>query len=512
MKKYNLTKIIPMIALMILATSCGKDFLELEPRGTSLETTYYQTEDELFQGLVAVYDVIQWGSGGGAWTMNVGVLNTASDDCLAGGSDASDQPAWVAYDNFSLTPTLGPQEGIWTKYFTGVYRANLLLQKLEEAPADIPTSFKARLAAEAKFLRGYFYFDLVRYFGRVPLLTEVIGNDGITNVRQAEPADIYAQIESDLKAAIAEPELPESVAPGDLGRITQGAVKALLGKVILFQNDESRMTEAADLFEEVINSGFYALENNFEDIFKLTGEFGPESVFEIQHSSNKPGDWGCCFAAGPTSNPTEGNFNVQFFGMRDYVGPDYASGWSFCPVTTELADFMAGDPRFEHTIIDGNVLKAQGASYTEGFQNTDYFIRKYAPIEANRATDGEVALAWSTNERVIRLADVYLMAAEAIVRGGGSSSTARGYINEVRNRVGLDNINTSVSGNLLLDVIYKERRLELATEGHRFFDLVRTGQAASVLDGFVAGRNEVLPIPLIEIDLTNGQMTQNPGY
>ncbi len=511
MKNNILNKLIPVFVLIMLASSCGKDHLELTPIGTSLEVNYYQTEGELFEGLVAVYDVMQWGGTSG-WTMNVGLLNAASDDCFAGGSDASDQPAWVAYDNFTLNPSLGPQEGLWTKYYTGIYRANLILQKLEEAPAEVTSRFKARTAAEAKFLRAYFYFDLLRYFGNVPLLTDVVSVDQITEVTQASSADIYAQVEADLKAARAETELPESVAPAEFGRITQGAVAALLGKVILYQNNDSRMIEAADLFEEVINSGFYLLEANFEDVFSNQGEFGSESIFEIQHSSNKPGDFGYGFAAGPTVNPTEGNFNVQFFGMRDYVGPEYATGWSFCPVTTDLADFMAGDPRFEHTIVDGNVLKAQGASYTEGFQNTDYFIKKYAPLEANRASDGDVALGWGTNQREIRLADVYLMAAEALVRGGGSSATARGYINEVRNRVGLGDINTSVSGPILLDVIYKERRLELATEGHRFFDLVRTGQAPQVLDGFTAGIHELLPIPQIEIDLTNGQMVQNPGY
>jgi len=511
MKKYIINKLIPVFALMILATSCSKDFLELDPIGISLETNYYQTEQELFEGLVAVYDVIQWGGTSG-WTMNVGLLNAASDDCFAGGSDASDQPAWVAYDNFTLNPSLGPQEGIWVKYFAGIYRANLILQKLDEAPAEVSSRFIARATAEAKFLRAYYYFDLLRYFGNVPLLTEVVGVNQIPDVTQANPADVYAQIEADLKAARAETELPESVAPSEFGRITQGAVAALLGKVILYQNNDSRMLEAADLFEEVINSGFYLLEDNYADIFTNQGEFGSESVFEIQHSSNKPGDFGFGFAAGPVNDPTEGNFNVQFFGMRDFVGAEYATGWSFCPVTPDLADFMAGDPRFEHTIIDANVLIAQGASFTPAFQNTNYFIRKYAPLEANRATDGDVALGWGTNERVIRLADVYLMAAEAIVRGGGSDLTARTYVNEVRNRVGLGNIPTNASGAVLLDLIYKERRLELATEGHRFFDLVRTGRAPQVLDGFNPGIHELLPIPQIEIDLTDGKMLQNPGY
>lgn len=511
MKKYNYIKWLPVLALVLVATACGKDFLELEPRGTSLETTYYQTEEELFQGLVATYDVIQWGSTSG-WTMNLGLLNAASDDCFAGGSDASDQPSWVAYDAFTLNPTLGPQEGLWTKNFTGIYRANLIIQKIEEAPASVTTFAKARMTAEAKFLRAFFYFDLVRFFGNVPLLTDVVSVDEISGVEQTTPEAIYAQIEADLNAARNEPELPESVSPDELGRITQGAVSALLGKVILYQNEDSRMREAADLFEEVINSGFYALEDNFEDIFSNDGEFGPESIFEIQHSDNRPGDFGCCFAAGPLNNPTEGNFNVQFFGIRDYAGPVYAAGWSFCPVTPDLVDFMRDDPRYEHTIVDGNLLRDQGAAYTEGYQNTNYFIRKYAPLEANRATDGDAALEWSTNQREIRLADVYLMAAEALVRGGGDAGTARAYVNAVRNRVGLDDLNNSLSGSALLDAIYDERRMELATEGHRFFDLVRTGRATQVLDGFIAGKHEVLPIPLIEIDLTNGKFQQNPGY
>jgi len=251
---------------------------------------------------------------------------------------------------------------------------------------------------------------------------------------------------------------------------------------------------------------------NYGDIFKVENEYGPESIFEITHSSNRPGDWGCCFASGPQNNPTEGNFNVQFFGMRDFVGPDYASGWSFCPVSQDLVDFMQGDPRFQHTIIDGNALKNIGASYSEGYQNTDYFIKKYAPIEANRATDGVIELAWSNNQKEIRLADVLLMAAEAIVRGGGDQALARDYANQVRGRVGVQPFTPAINGANLLNAIYDERRRELATEGHRFFDLVRTGQAPSVLPNFQQGKHEVLPIPQFEIDLTNGRFIQNPGY
>ena len=485
--------------------SCKKEFLELEPRGTELETSFYQTEEELFQALVATYDVLQW-SGTNGWTMKLGLLNAASDDCYAGGSDASDQPSWVAYDNFNLDPFLGPQSGFWNKNYAGIYRANLLLEKIEEVP-NISEAFKARAIAEAKFLRAYFYFDLVRFFENVPLITNVLSADEIYTQTQVTPSEVYAQIEQDLNDARNTFELPSTVPPDELGRVTQGAVNALLGKVILYQNDEARMTEAAQLFEEVIASNVYGLETDYADIFRRDNEFGIESVFEIQHSGNQRGGWESF------SNATEGNYDVQFFGMRDYVGPLYANGWSFCPVTEKLVETMQGDPRYEHTIIDGNALKQQGATYTVGYQNTDYFIKKYAGLQEDRATDGEPALNWGYNVREIRYADVLLMAAEAYARAGGNDGKARSYINQVRSRVGLQPY-LSTTGAALLDAIYNERQLELATEGHRFFDLVRTGRAVQELgdQGFMANKSELLPIPQNEIDATAGLLKQNQGY
>lgn len=492
-----------MLGFLFLLSSCTTKFLELDPRGTVLETNFYQNQEELFEALVATYDVLQWGGTNG-WTMKLGLLNAASDDCFAGGSDASDQPNWVAWDGFNLDPFLGPQLGLWQKYYSGIYRANLLLEKLEEVE-ELTSDFKNRSMAEAKFLRAYFYFDLVRMFGRVPLITKVLSADEIYQQVQAEPAAIYAQIEQDLNDARNTFELPETLPPDELGRITKGAAHALYGKVILYQNDEGRMGEAANAFESVIGAGIYGLEANFEDIFKLQNEFGIESVFEVNYSGNQRGGWG------NFGNGTEGNYDVQFFGMRDYVGPTFANGWSFCPVTNKLVTLLENDPRFEHTIIDGNELKNQGASYTEGYQNTDYFIRKYAGLQEDRALDGEPALNWSYNVREIRYADVLLMAAEAYARSGNDGQ-AQTYLNQVRNRVGLPNV--TASGSALLDAIYLERQKELATEGHRFYDLIRTGRAATELgdQGFVEGTHEYLPIPQSEIDITEGNITQNNGY
>ncbi len=502
MKKIS---IFSLFICLFTAQSCKKDFLELEPRGIKLESNFYQTQSEVFEGVVAVYDVLQWCGTNNTYSMNLGLLNAASDDCYSGGSDASDQPSWAAWDVFGLTPNLGPQRALWNKYYTGIYRANLLLEKIDKVPV-IDDFFKKRTKAEVKFLRAYYYFELVRFFGNIPLITKTLSANEIYQQTQAAPTAVYAQIEKDLKEAAATSELPETVSASELGRVTKGAAKALLGKVILYENNDSKMAEAATILEEVITSGIYKLEPKFEDIFKQDHEWGQESIFEINFSGNQTGGYENFI------NITEGNYNTQFFGMRDFVGATYANGWSFCPVSTELVDAMKNDPRFKHTVIDGKALKAAGASYTAGYQNTDYFIKKYAPLQADKAKSGEPALNWNNNTREIRLADVYLMAAEAIVRSpNGDAAKASGFLNKVRTRVGLQPF-VGQTGTALLDLIYKERRFELATEGHRFFDLVRTQKAAETLKGFVKGKHEVLPIPQQEIDITVGKLKQNPMY
>lgn len=487
------------LSIAFFLASCDQSFLELKPKGQTLEANFYQTEDDAYRALVATYDPLQSQHG---WSMRLGLLNVASDDCHAGGSDASDQPNWVAWDTFTLSPTLGPQQLLWNNNYTGIYRANLLLDKIGQI-TNIKASSKARFTAEAKFLRAFYYFDLVRYFGNVPLITKSLSPSEIYKQVQAKPDAIYAQIEKDLKEAKAVVELPETVPAAEFGRITKGAVRALLGKALLYQNNNAKMAEAASVFEEIIQSGVYSLEPNFADIFKSTNEFGRESIFEIAFSNLTAGGWEA-FAY------TEGNYNIQFFGMRDYVGPTYETGWSFAPVTQDLATAMQNDPRFDATIVDGKKLKASGASYTAGYQNTDYFIKKYAPTKADRPTLGEVALNWNANVREIRYADVLLMAAEALVRGGGDANKARTYLNQVRTRSKL----AAFTGSDLLSAIYNERRMELATEGHRFFDLIRTGQATTALAkfGYAAPKSQYLPIPQNEIDITNKQLQQNAGY
>ncbi|WP_315822783.1 RagB/SusD family nutrient uptake outer membrane protein [Paraflavitalea speifideaquila] len=385
------------------------------------------------------------------------------------------------------------------KNYTGVYRANLLLSKIEKVNG-LPANFKSRVIAEAKTLRAYFYFDIVRFFGRAPLITGAIPTSELYNQKQAEAAALFTQIEKDLTEA--RPDLPLTLPVSEYGRLTKGAATAILAKAILYQNNNARMGEAANLLKEVNTSAAYHLLANYGDIFRPDNKFHGESILEIPHSNLAAwGDWGWI-------NGGEGNVAAQFVGAADYSGPLYSGGWGFCPITEDLVAAMKDDPRFPHTIIDGNAMKAQGAKYNARYQNTDYFIRKYAPVTAYRSNVGTAEINWPINEIEIRLADTYLLEAEALVRGGGDAARAKSLLDAVRGRVNLPSITAT------LDNIYKERRLELATEGHRFFDLVRTGKAAEVLGsrGFKANKNEVLPIPQQEIDVTNKVLEQNKGY
>ena len=197
-------------------------------------------------------------------------------------------------------------------------------------------------------------------------------------------------------------------------------------------------------------------------------------------------------------------------GPRNYVkkandAPDLPSGWSFALFTQDFYDFMKDDPRFEATILDLKKMKAEGkADYLEGYQDTGYFVNKFTPRKTDVSTgQGDAVLNYRQDFYVIRLADSYLMEAEAL---GGTGARAQALLDAVRTRVGLPSVQVS------MDAIKKERRRELAGEGHRFFDLVRWGDAANVLSsrGFVAGKNEILPIPYSEFQ--NTKLVQNPGY
>lgn len=492
------------IAAMPLLTSCKKSWLNVDPTGdeTQLESQYYKNAAEVFKGLVSVYDPLG-SETGGTYSSKLGLLNVASDDVAAGGAaPGPDQPIWTAWDKFTVNVAVGPQGDLWGRNYTGIARANLLLTKMEGVP-DLTAADKARFTAEVKFLRAYYYFDLVRLFKNVPLIVGQVPTGDIYNISQATPAEVYAQIEKDLTEAIAESALPNTVpAATEGGRVTKGAAKALLGKVYLY---EEKWADAAAQLADVngtpggTSTYGYHLLANFPDIFVPTNKFNAESIFEIVHTNKAMQDWGAWGAF-------EGNVMVQMIGARGYNGPIYASGWGFCPATPSLITAIKPDPRYKFTLANiDSIAAANGASYEAGADNTGYFIEKYGPKLSYKTTlPGTTELNYALDYIEIRLADTYLMEAEALVHSGGNAARALQLLDAVRARVGLSSVPAT------LDNIYNERRLELATEGHRFFDLVRTGRAVANLPGFVAGKNEILPIPLG--DMNNTILVQNPNY
>lgn len=468
MKKYiKLSAVIAGLSLMGLQ-SCSDSFLELKPRGTDLEENYYKNRQEAYNGLVAIYDVVGYQSAD--YTTKILSTSAASDDHYAGGGGSSDLPHIQAWSNYSLTPAVGPQEELWRRNYMGIMRANVLLQKLPDVPMG--DQEKVRFAAEAKLLRAFFYFDLVRYFRNIPLIEEPLAGDAIYQTTQAAPADVYALIERDLNEAI--PDLPMQVnTDAEGGRVSQGTGRALLGKVYLQQE---KFAQAVAEFAEVngtpgeTSQYGYRLLNNYGDLFVVDNKFNSESIFEISFTNTSVGDWGCIQC-------TEGNILNIMSGPRGYSqgagAPDYVAGWGFLPLTNDLVDQLNGDPRYPHTVIDMGQLEAEGrASYTPGYMDTGYFLEKYAGRESDRWTGaGTFELNFPQNIYEIRLADTYLLEAEAIVRGGGNEARAAALLNAVRGRVGLGSVPAT------LENIKRERRLELAGEGHRWFDLIQIGRA-----------------------------------
>ncbi|MBX3241581.1 MAG: RagB/SusD family nutrient uptake outer membrane protein [Chitinophagaceae bacterium] len=495
--------IITTVLATLLLGSCGKDFIELEPKGQFLSQNYYANEEQAYAALAGVYDVLRKNAGG--FDNMLTFMNAGSDDNYAGGGGATDGLGIQGVSTHTLNQNIMPGS-FWSDHYQGIFRANTLLARLPGAAMD--ETVRKRLVAEAKALRATYYFNLVRMFRNIPLLLEPLTATNMYDVTQADPTAVYTQIETDLLEAIT--DLPASLTLAtEAGRFSKGAAKAMLGKVYLYNN---KKTEAAAQFQEVNGtpgqtSQFgYKLLDNFADLWVFTNKFHSESVLEAMHTNQSNADWGFW-----GTGADEGNSVNIMVGPRSYsrpagsTAPDIPSGWSFNVWTQDFYDAIKDDPRLEATVFDMNALKAAGqADYLEGYQNTGYFLKKYIPTRADVHTGaGAMELNFQQNDYIIRLADTYLMEAEAL---GGTGERAQALLDAVRARVGLPSVPVS------LNAIKEERRLELAGEGHRFFDLVRWGDAAAKLagKGFTQGKNEIFPIPARELQGT--QLVQNPNY
>ena len=486
-----LIRTLPLLLLCLLSlTACQDDFVDRDPIYSIDSENYFNAEADYENALIAAYDMLQ------ATYLNVMLGEIASDNTLAGGESATDVIGIQQVDDMIHTSVNAQLKSIWDWMFAGVNRANFILEFQDKTEFE----GRAQIIAEARFLRAYYHFELVKWFGPIPLKGDqrfALGDE--TTIPRSPINEVYAAIETDLELAIAD----LAVEAPAVGRVTRGAAQALLGKALVYQE---KYAMAASVLEQVINSGTYELVDDYASIFELVGENGPGSVFEVQYTDAEGAGFGCLQCS-------EGNVAVGFNGIRNHTGPVYDSGFSFNVPTEEAYNsYEPGDSRQDVAILDIDAWAAEtGASFGVGFEHTGYYNRKYIARKGDLNL-GDQNLTNPNNYRSIRYADVLLLAAEAL-NATGQDEQAREYLNQVRRRAfGDEDHDISASGAALGDFIQRERRLELLGEGHRFFDLVRTGEAAGAIEGFTAGKNELFPVPFEEIQFANGNWLQNPGY
>jgi starch-binding outer membrane protein, SusD/RagB family len=518
--KHNILIYFSVFAALILAVSCNKKFLDVPAQGQIDEAAVLQSPDAANNVVTGVYNSLYLGGFG---STTVGflycvTLDEASDDADPG-SVPGDNSNGEKIANFTATSNVFFFDNLWRGNYTGINQANKAIDLLNRATFDTATKF--RLKGEVSYLRGLYYFNLVRLFGGVPMIITVPGvkdfhSDSL--VTRVSKDAIYTLIISDLQYAV--DHLPlKGDANTQPGRATKGAAEGLLAKVYMYQQNWQKVY---DLTSDVIKSGLYSLVKNKADtltdynlIFRekssggVGGNNNSESVFEVQTGVNVTEN-----AISPLYS------NGQ--GPRGKGGwDDLGFGWN-TPSANLVSSYEAGDTRKAGTIIFINPTVNPGGPGNagtvlwDGFRipsqdsvaNSMYNYKVYVSPIAESAAPSGIKDKKPKNIRIMRYAEILLMNAEASVNLS-KQSDALSSINKVRNRAGLPSLAT-----VAINDVWKERRIELAMEQDRFFDLVRQGRAATVLGpkGFKAGKNEVFPIPQAEIDLSNGKMTQNPGY
>jgi hypothetical protein len=520
-------KLIKAFFFVLLLTSCS-NFLEVDPQNKYLSNNFYISEDQVFKGLIAAYDPLRWTFVDGHWTSDVMLGEIWSDNTNAGGDNTNnDQPGWQAIDDLDATTLTAEASAFWKKNYFGINKCNQVLNNVK-----IKSTVVSEYQAEAKFLRAFYHFELFRMYGPMPVITALLPPDD-KGAKRNTLSEVFTQITKDLREAI--PLIPASYSSEFKGRITKGAAQALMGKAFLYwadlKNDDKALFDSAALYlKAVVNSNNYSLLDDYAQLYAFGAANTSESVFEIQYTNQVPSDF---------STPFEfinGNMIVQLCGIRGLctTNPLYAPGWGFMLPTTNLYNSFLSDDvyRRDAAIISKNQLVLSGCSIDMAVINTvdfqGYWQKKYSNFKAyTNPNGGEINVLKDPNQPYIRYADVLLMYAEALIRGNGLSSTAMLAIDQVRERAKGpgDNTGNFVTAAALMaaqnwtlqEVIWYERRAELAGEGDRWFDLVRSGRAAATLfDPTDLRKNNFdvndlyLPIPQTDIDITSGGLTAYP--
>ncbi len=511
MKYSKLFKYILGIAVAISSTSCNEDeFLEIDPTGSVTSDNFLNTEDEVKLAIVGVYNAMQNNFSSGSWASVYFVKNLPADDCLAGSSEG-DQTGYQNIDDFAIQTDNDKLKLIWSNFYKTISSTNTIINKVEP-----DTDGKKEMIAEAKALRAYSYFELVTLFGGVPLMTVNPVSSDEYHLPRSSAADVYAQIEKDFSEAITDLPLKSEYSAADRYRMSKGAAQAYYGKVLLYQK---KYGDAATQLAAVISRGEYDLEPNFADVWSKDSEFGIESLFEVSYTSQEAYDWGNF----PWGGGNENNIEAQLQGPRDAVfnlensSLDIVNGWGFNSPSAKIGQAFidAGDTERKNATVlsaadfeaTGGVVKDPNAHDYEG-----YMRLKYVTKSSDTSESGVPELNYTINWRLMRYADVLLMAAEAY-HFSSQDGLALIELNKVRDRADLEDIEASDD---IFQAIVTERQLELAFEGSRYWDLVRWDLASQELSnlGFTSNKHELFPIPQAEIIANDAieESDQNPGY
>ncbi|GAA5221661.1 RagB/SusD family nutrient uptake outer membrane protein [Membranihabitans marinus] len=484
--KYLIFYIIAVFAI----TSCSEDLLELSPISSPNVESYFKSQSDFENALVGAYSILK---SDGVYNDYVQLVGEVRSDNSEMGTTASNRVYLYEMSEFRDQSTSPIYNSIWTQHYKGINLANLIIKNIVDL--DAPESFKNRVEGEAKFLRSLYYFNLVRIFGSVPLVASSLNSiaDAYDKSR-AETSEIYNLIIEDL-------EYSKSVLqanPIDVGRATKGAATALLGKVYLTLHDYNN---AKISLEEVIQSGQYALLDDFADLWEASNKNHSESIFDVQ------------FQRGSGSN-TGSRFLERYSPYLYPHLPYYTTGGGYNIPTIDLINaFEENDNRKDASLKEFYVVGNDTISGLAG-----RFCYKFHDLPTQQQGSDD-------NWPVIRYADVILMYAEVLNEiSFEANGLAFDYLNMIRSRAGLPN-KTANNTNIDLSIdsqaafreaIAHERRVELAFEGHRWFDLVRTQKMIDVMNPKteveIQDYMSLLPIPQSQIDINPGKITQNQGY
>lgn len=468
-------------------SGCSNDYLDVDQTESisTKDIALFNNDEGATTFVTAIYSkFLDWNMTSFSW---IGVTSIASDDADKGSSPGDTGSDKDVMDALTYNPSTPSTSEIFGANYEGINRCNQALNIVPQLDKANP-ALRARLLGEAKFLRAFMYFTLVKTYGGVPIIDHLPNpssdEDRIMQLTRKTSAEVYAFIESDLADAIAALPTKSEYAASEKGRASKGAAYALLAKVNLYQKQWQKVVDNCNLVTG------YSIVPDYASMFRLAGENDAESIFEIQSTGAVP------------AKGIEGYSATQ--GARGAGG----WGWGFNTPSQSLVNaYEIGDVRKNATIIFAGTTLYDGRVVPTTVENPRYNYKAYS----SAYTD-----AWQTdaNIKYVRYAEVVLMKAEAL-NELDQTPAAILLLNQIRKRAELGNTTAASKADVRI-AIWKERRVEMAFEHDRFYDLVRTGQAvaAFAIDGktFVAGKHELFPLPQAFIIQSDGLSTQNPGY